>query len=451
MDFLIFYETVPREYENACLLKCELERRGYSANICSTIRVDYWKSLFYRPKVIIVPGIYDNKGIYTFVRSKRARKKCKIVDLRYEQLVVRNNDGEPMNLPKDKAQNVYHICWGDASVNDLYKFGIERQYLVKIGPIQFDLARTEFCGYFKTRDELAKEFGLDIEKKWILFTSSLAYAHLDKYQIITMTESTRLPDFENYVLYMKKVMDLLMDWIDKFLTENPDYIYIYRPHPSELETTAFQRLLNKFSNFKIIRTYSVKQWFAVADVINTWNSTSIVECYYFKKPCCVIDIPEEKNFVKFRIPIIDKSRIIRTYEEFERFNLNVTKFNNNSFPIVERERKYFYGDMDSVPVYYKLCNFLEDVLREDFYYEDYSIEPTKEMKEIKRISDKMTLYGNVQLQLFPLINKIFPQKCKVAPILEQHNPKRLRKIENNIKRQVLKVSNVVETMISYSK
>lgn len=39
MDFLIYYETVQREYENACLIKAELERRGYTCFICNTIRV----------------------------------------------------------------------------------------------------------------------------------------------------------------------------------------------------------------------------------------------------------------------------------------------------------------------------------------------------------------------------------------------------------------------------
>ncbi len=444
MDFLIYYETVPREYENACLLKYELERRGYSVKICNTIRRDFWKSRFYSPKVVIVPGIYNDSGVNFFINKDRKQKKQKVVDLRYEQLVTKDKNGAPMNLPKDWAKPVYHICWGEAGVEELSSFGIDKKYLVKIGPLQFDLARKEFSGYFKTRQEIADEFGIDKDKKWVLFVSSLAYGMLSKEEAERMAKETIIPYFLDYTEYMRKMVVLLREWIERFLNRHPDVYYIYRPHPSEPMTKEFDVLLKKYPNFRVIRDYSVKQWFRVTDIVNTWNSTAIMEGYYCKKRCCVIDIPKEEKYQKFRILSIDQNKIIRTFEEFEEFNMATKDFDENDYPIERKESAYYYNNMQDIPVYYQLCDFLEKVLKNDSYYEVYSPVITEKMQKALKNAEKMTLRGNVQLLTFPFINRIFPSKCKMPSLLEQHRSKRLKKIENKIKKEVMKVSGALE-------
>ena len=62
LDFLILYEHVVREYESITLLKLELERRGYTAEIRQLLdrkKLKYftWK----KPKVLVASAMYDNK------------------------------------------------------------------------------------------------------------------------------------------------------------------------------------------------------------------------------------------------------------------------------------------------------------------------------------------------------------------------------------------------------
>ena len=60
LDFLILYEHTVREYESDLLLKLELERRGYTAEIRQLLdrkKLKYftWK----KPKVLISSCMYD--------------------------------------------------------------------------------------------------------------------------------------------------------------------------------------------------------------------------------------------------------------------------------------------------------------------------------------------------------------------------------------------------------
>ena len=87
LDFLILYEHTVREYESDLLLKLELERRGYTAEIRQLLdrkKLKYftWK----KPKVLISSCMYDNEAINSHVYNNIGR--CdKIVNLHWEQML----------------------------------------------------------------------------------------------------------------------------------------------------------------------------------------------------------------------------------------------------------------------------------------------------------------------------------------------------------------------------
>ena len=87
LDFLILYEHTVREYESDLLLKLELERRGYSAEIRQLLDPKHLR-LFRRdkPEVLVASCMYDNEAINSHVYNNIGR--CdKIVNLHWEQML----------------------------------------------------------------------------------------------------------------------------------------------------------------------------------------------------------------------------------------------------------------------------------------------------------------------------------------------------------------------------
>ena len=78
VDFLFIYEVKAREFENICLLKYELERRGYTVEILNT-----WYYINKIPprinaKVVISFALY-NDNTFKFISSytNKIEKTCK--------------------------------------------------------------------------------------------------------------------------------------------------------------------------------------------------------------------------------------------------------------------------------------------------------------------------------------------------------------------------------------
>ena len=121
VDFLIVYETRVRELENVCLLKYELERRGYSVAIINTWNsiVNTKKNVKYDAKVVITPSMY-NDGIYDFMKSIVGNMK-KIVNLQWEQIGTIGDEKRQDSrfVLKGMASQCMNICWGDVTVNRL--------------------------------------------------------------------------------------------------------------------------------------------------------------------------------------------------------------------------------------------------------------------------------------------------------------------------------------------
>lgn len=87
LDFLILYEHTVREYESDLLLKLELERRGYTAEIRQLLDPKHLR-LFGKdkPEVLVASCMYDNEAINSHVYNNIGRCN-KIVNLHWEQML----------------------------------------------------------------------------------------------------------------------------------------------------------------------------------------------------------------------------------------------------------------------------------------------------------------------------------------------------------------------------
>jgi surface carbohydrate biosynthesis protein len=312
IDFVFYYEHWQRELYGILLLKAEMEKRGYTVQLseyCIDKKKDFIR-MFYQPEVVVFPWIYSNIDIQ---RSNYFYKKVnKIVNLQSEQIYSPRTMENGFFLPKQKAKNVYHVCWGKNMYDLFLKAKVDEKNLLLTGSINLDINNSRFKSVFLGKKEIAQSFNMDPRKKWIIFFSNFKFPLLKKNQLIEYEKKS------NGVLELNKLMnkakEKTIQYIERFLSVNNDFIIIYRPHPIEPFSKELANMQKKFSNFRYISDYTIQQWIKVCDKILTWNSTSAVDAFIKGKPVGLLrpeKIPEYYDSYIFH-----DCEAINTYEKF---------------------------------------------------------------------------------------------------------------------------------------
>jgi len=356
MDFIIIYERKQREIENAILLKIELEKRGYSCNICQYYEGDKYNIFNINPsKVILVPHLYGNANIYrTFSRYGKSNH---LVNLQFEQVLSKKWENLGHHNPNDEAKKAIHICWGNKTKERLEKAGVPANNLKVLGAPHLDLLRQEYrSSNDRLKIEFASIFNIDPTKRWTIFLSSFTYANISADRL-KMNELNAGSSLKTFPKIHTDSRNKILTWFKKILKKDSKNIFIYRPHPDELNLISVMELEKEFSNFRIIRYSAVKEWIEVSDNIYSWYSTSVVEAHFLDKPYAIlrpVELPDSFDSV-----LLKHAAFITQYSEFEK-----DYFKNDS------ERKTAIDDfhinqyykIDKVhTAYMKYCDFLEEI------------------------------------------------------------------------------------------
>ena len=359
LDFLILYEHNVREYESITLLKRELERRGYTAEIRQLLDRKKLKYFTYKkPKVLVASAMYDDKTMNSFVYNNVG--KCnKVVNLHWEQVLSEEQENSPFFNCGQSASYAMHTCWGTQARDRIVKYGVPIENTAITGPIQMDFLRDQFEGYYKDKDSLCEEFGLDKNKKLVLYISSFSTAYMTDQEVEELNKLAGV-GFDQFKITSQKTMNTTLDWVDRYLSteEGQNVEFVYRRHPSEWNSPILEKMAAKHKNFHLITTYSVKQWIKASDVIFSWMSTSIAEIYFAKKSCFVIrPYPIEWEYD----PVVYKD--CDHIDNYEDFAATFTA-ENPKFPIDEQLMLSHY-DFTDTPSYIRMADVLEKVLLED--------------------------------------------------------------------------------------
>ena len=356
LDFLILYEHTVREYESDLLLKLELERRGYTAEIRQLLdrkKLKYftWK----KPKVLVSSCMYDNEAINSHVYNNIGR--CdKIVNLHWEQMLSDTQEaGDWFNM-NGNAKKCVQTCWGRRTADRLIAHGMEEKNTPVTGAVMMDFLRPEFAGYFKSKEQLCAEHGLDPAKKLHLYISSFGYASMTDAEVKELSEMAGT-DFSGFAATNRVSMAETLAWFDRYLAGHPEVELVYRRHPSEWNSPALADLSQKRPNFHVIFSDSVKQWIVAADSISIWMSTAIAEVYMAGKSCHILrPAPIEHEYD----PVIYAgAKYVTNYEDFAAAMAEDAP----PFPI-ERQVIEGYFDPSPVPAYKRMADLLEQVRNE---------------------------------------------------------------------------------------
>ena len=352
---VIVIEVANRELDNALLLKAELEKRGYDVSIMSKTE----QLRFQETDILITPNCYI-KANYDFYRYRFNCRSGRIVNLQYEQVLSPIEEDNELYSLDPVTRKITHICWGRHTLDRLTGKNVSPALLPVTGAIQLDTTRPQFDGYWKSRDQLAEEFNLPKDKKWILYISSFACfigSKINEVQKETHTED----NVDRFAVVTDNSQKATLSWFDRFLGEQQEYIVIYRPHPVELSSPQVREVAEKHpDSFRCIQDYEVKQWLKAADLPCTWLSTAIAESYFIGKNCLVFrpcEIPEDVDCVLYQG--------VRAAESYEAFRDQILQYQPSVeyFPIDRNLIEYYY-DFSPEPAYRKIADVVDRPLPE---------------------------------------------------------------------------------------
>lgn len=379
-DFLFVYEVKNRELENICLLKVELENRGYTVKLVET----WYKELFYSEKidarVVVVFALYNDSQI-SFV-SKFTNQIKKIVNLQWEQVfsVADEENFNTLYNIKDSAKKAIHIAWGDFNHNRLVKHnGVANDNVPICGQVALDFYKPLLKGYYLSKNELCSKYSLDSNKKIHLFISSFSWCELPDSDLKQEVYQELAYNPFEFKRVSRESQRIVLDWYEKAASTFENIEFIYRPHPAEIENERLKQLQIKYNNFHVINQESIKQWIIISDDIATWYSTSIAEIYTANKTCAVlrpIEIPMQMD-IRYYL----NCDSIRSFDEFDKF---VSGLSEKIFPIKDEILLEYYQIDQHGYSFKSISDVLEDVYGNDKYSYDYELVYTKQ-NSIKRL------------------------------------------------------------------
>lgn len=407
LDFLFIYEHKVRELENLCLLKYELDKRGYKTKIIHIEDAEALKAMrpIYHTKVVVTMACYQNSSIEW--HTKNFVKFDKLIDLQWENIVfpMDEKDTKAYKNYSGVAKHVVRVSWGTMNQTRMLNVAKMDPKKVKlIGHVGMDFLRDELKGYYLSKEEVLKDYDIPADKKIFLFVSPyFSDFHTEEY----LVEMCRRFG-EGWRYYYKDCMlpskKIILDWMSRICEEREDVVFVYRPHPGE-ESEQAAEMAKRYSNFKVIGDRSVKQWILISDKIYTGNSSTFVEAFFGKKMCYLLfPIPVPADYELAFLKDADK---ISDYEDFEK----TTHEDNRPFPVSEKLIDEVYTIDWDKPSFVKFADMAEEVLQNSYY------NLTKE--QLKAYYHKM---GPAE-KLTKALTKVTPLYNVYLTMLENDRPK----------------------------
>lgn len=363
LDFIFIYEHKVRELENLCLMKYELDRRGYKTKIVHIEDAEALKAMrpIYHAKVVVTMACYQNSSIEW--HTKNFVKFDKLIDLQWENIVfpMDEKDKNAFKNYSGVAKDVVRVSWGEMNKKRMLDVaGMDPKKVKMIGHVGMDFLREELKGYYRAKEDVLKEYDIPADKKIFLFISPyFSDEHTEEY-LVEMCKRFG----EGWRYYYRDCMlpskKIILDWMSRICEQREDIVFIYRPHPGE-ESRKADEMTRKYANFKVIGTQSVKQWILISDKIYTGNSSTFVEAFFGRKMCYLLfPVPVPADYELAFLKDADK---IQNFDEFEK----TTYDDNRPFPVSEKLIDEVYTIDWDKPSYVKFADMAEEVIKNPYY------------------------------------------------------------------------------------
>lgn len=398
LDFLFVYEHKVRELENLCLLKYELDRRGYRTQIryIEDAENELAVKPFIHTKVLLVMSCYDNHALSWQI--KNYVKFDKVIDMQWENIVYpkdEQREGAFKNY-KEIGKVVPHVSWGQQNVKRLLEAAhLDRKLVKLVGHVGMDFLRDPLCRYYLSREELFDKYDIPVGCKAIFFASPYYGDCLPEEYIADMCARFG-ENWTEYYRFMCDSQKIVLKWFEDLCREEGDVHVIFRPHPGHPSQIA-KETAARCANFHIISGESVKQWIVTCDKVYTGNSSVIVEAFFARKMCQLLfPLPVTEGF---ELKLLSDARHLTSYEQFRKS----VAAKEEEFPIAQSNIEEIYFVDWETPSYRKFADMAEEVLRDDSYkltpeqikgIHNYPL-PVRLLKAVCRIDFLYRIYLNL--------------------------------------------------------
>lgn len=410
-DFIIGYEHKNREIESICLLKIELEHRGYSVFIYNTNDQRLKEHIrAYHAEVLLLPYAYETEHISFCVQQSITFNK--LINLQWEQALNKYEEDnvDSYQTPSGICKKAVHLSWGMSNVRRLNRVsGIDSNNIRLVGNITLDFLKEPLCKYYISKEKIYKQYGIPLDKKICLFIASFLIMQSEE-EIEGMVKQFGGWVKEQHEIGLKTCHTILQ-WIQKALEMDTELFFIYRPHPGDRIDFVYG-LQKKCDRFVVIKDLSVKQWILIVDKIYTWTSTTVAEIYSAQKSCYILYPYEVSENSKMRL--FENAVVIKTFQSF----YQSLKSEHTDFPIDIDVLDDYYS-IDAKMNYCRIADVCEEVLNCSQYQIDrdslrrvYKI-PVRGKSLFKRINIYLWQIDWIYKLFFRIANTV-PHKFKCS-------------------------------------
>lgn len=287
-DVLILVEHVDRELDAvSCIAHLLHREHGLGAEIRNFYADMPFALKRYYPRVVVTPFFYflNHHPMKDYVA---AWPNTKFVNLAWEQINYKLN--RAIKIPQDNfaKQNVKHVCWTTGYRDFLCNLGAPPENVILSGNPVMKFYDFPYCNYFANRASLARDYGLDPARKWVLFPENYRWGFLNDKQVQAFVAQGADPVFiEQARDYCRRSLAKLISCFQAFdRSDAPQIILRPRPATAIAEMTALisNAGLELPKNVALIKGHSAREWILAADHVISSYSTTLIEAALAGKP-----------------------------------------------------------------------------------------------------------------------------------------------------------------------
>ena len=297
VDILWFIEHDARELDVACCIKAWHDlHNGLSITILP-IYSDNFNQLVsnYAPRVIAVQSANfpdaPEQPIYTL---RKIFPNAVFLNLAFEQFLNRINLAFRAPQSQFEREIVIHHAWGKFFQDYLISHGVNPKNIRLNGHPAYGLYRPPYHQILPSKEQLAAQFGLNQDKRWIFFPENYWWAFVsDQRANAYIRQGMSANIVRKRRQHDTKSVKRVIQWIDTVVRKHATLQFIIRPRPAIKTDDYIQKYVDVMGaipdNILITQDLSVREWVTTSDMVISSVSTVLLESAVLKKSAYILE------------------------------------------------------------------------------------------------------------------------------------------------------------------
>lgn len=250
---------------------------GIRLEVASKHYRDYEVLRRYNPKIVAVNGFFvETKG---FKRHRYYWPNAWIVNLAYEQLITKINEGIKIPIGDYARTSIRYTAWGQFFIDMLGRQGVSPDLATINGNPVYGLYREPYRQAVMTRDQVAAHAGIDPALRWVFIPENYQAAFFgegrkQRYLKVGIT----MEEVEAFCAFAERSLRALCGWLHHI----PEGVQvILRPRPIVGWDKFFAKvdpwLPSDRSRLLISETLTAREWVQASDCTLSNYSTTLLE------------------------------------------------------------------------------------------------------------------------------------------------------------------------------